>query len=672
MGDAALQRPLAMAVWRRHPAALCALLVMLAAALSVHGLRLLLPIDLWGRAIWAPDAGDIRQILVHDTWLPRLVMAWLCGGALALAGTVFQQLLRNPLASPTTLGVSAGAQLSLAAATLWAPWLLDDGREEVALLGAVLATLLVFGLAWRRALSPLALILGGLVVSLYCGAAGTALQLVYEPYLHAVFIWGAGSLVQQDWSSVTYLLPRVVGVTIMLGLIVKPLTVLGLDDETAQSLGLSLRGVRLFAIILAVALTTFVVSAVGVIGFIGLAAPAMAQSAGARRLRDRIVWAPVIGAALLWLTDQIVLWLGGVHGELIPTGAATALLGGPLLLWLLPRLRFSGQTARANGGLASPRLSSPWPMIAGGVAALGLSIVTALSFGHGPRGWVWLDFAAMKPLLVWRAPRVGAALAAGAMLACAGTLIQRLTRNPMASPEILGVGAGAIIGLIGFLFIAPGFSHALQIIAAALGAGLTLLATMALGRRGSFAPERLLLAGIAVNALFQALVAIIMASGDPRRGVLLVLMTGSTYFVTPADALVVGALAIALLSATPLFVRWLEVLPLGEPTARALGVDLGASRLSILLFSAALTATATLIVGPLSFVGLMAPHLARLMGLSRAWPQLIGASLLGALIMVAADWLGRNLFFPRDMPAGLIASLLGGPYLMFLLSRRSI
>lgn len=117
------------------------------------------------------------------------------------------------------------------------------------------------------------------------------------------------------------------------------------------------------------------------------------------------------------------------------------------------------------------------------------------------------------------------------------------------------------------------------------------------------------------------------------------------------------------------FARWLEILPLGEASSRAVGVGLTASRFRLLLVTAMLTGAATLIVGPLSFVGLMAPHMARMTGLQRPMPQLCGAAIIGALIMLLADWLGRNLLFPYQVPAGLLATFIGGPYFMKLRAR---
>jgi iron complex transport system permease protein len=205
--------------------------------------------------------------------------------------------------------------------------------------------------------------------------------------------------------------------------------------------------------------------------------------------------------------------------------------------------------------------------------------------------------------------------------------------------------------------------------AAAIGALAALIAMLGVGRRAAFAPERMLLTGIAVSTAFGALVAILLASGDPRMGMLLSWMAGSTYRVGAPEALVALALTSALLPLLPLFARCLEILPLGESSSRALGLGLGMSRFRLLLAAAVLTGAATLVVGPLSFVGLMAPHMARMMGLQRPMAQLYGSAVLGAFIMVAADWLGRNLLFPYQIPAGLLATLVGGPYFMWQVGR---
>lgn len=671
MTDLLAQRPLptrARFSFSRHPGWLCGLLLLLCLGLALSDLGRRLPLGEWLAAIARPAEGDMAQLILHFSWLPRLCMALLCGAALALAGTLMQQVLRNPLASPTTLGVSSGAQLGLLIATLWAPWALDYGREWVALAGGGLASLLVFALAWRRALAPLTLILAGLVVTLYLSALNVTLMLVQQQDLNAVFIWGSGSLSQNSWSGVQFLLPRLaIGLLLLLPLL-RPLALLELDDSGVKSLGVPLRFLRIVSLTLSVYLAACVVSVVGVIGFIGLAAPALVRLLGARSFAQRLIWAPLLGGLLLSVTDLGIQRLAGNLAELVPTGAATALLGAPLLLWLLPRLHLPGGQPQSAAEHSFARHPFPARRLLPLLLALATGIVLALGLGRGLEGWSWnLSDAA---LLDWRWPRVMAAASAGCMLALAGCMIQRLTGNPMSSPEVLGISAGAALGLIALLFLLPYSGPLAQLALGGLGAGLTLLLLLGLSRRSGFAPEKVLLIGISITALFDALQVILLAGGDPRGQNLLSWMSGSTYFVGPQMALWVLVCSLVLLAAALPFGRWLELLPLGEGTPRALGVPLGRGRLVLLLLAALLTAGATLIVGPLSFIGLLAPHLARLLGLARAVPQLLGAALLGALVMVAADWLGRTLLFPAQLPAGLLASLLGGAYFMLCLYRR--
>ncbi len=270
---------------------LCAVLVGAAAVATLSNITVQLPPALWLDALASPDIEDMRQVLVHYAFLPRLAVSLLCGAALGLAGTVLQQILRNPLAAPETVGVSAGAYLALALATLLAPALLAYGREWVALAGAFTALASVFALSWHKGLSPLSVVLAGLVVSLYAGAIGAALVVLRHEWLASLFIWGAGSLGQQDWSTTLWLLPRLGAAALLIGLMVRPLTLLGLDDEGARSLGVPLGAYRFAGLAAAVALIAFVVAAVGVIGFIGLAAATLARIGGARRLGQQLVMA---------------------------------------------------------------------------------------------------------------------------------------------------------------------------------------------------------------------------------------------------------------------------------------------------------------------------------------------------------------------------------------------
>ena len=185
---------------------------------------------------------------------------------------------------------------------------------------------IVFVVAWRFKFQPVVVILTGLVMGLYCTAIVTLLMLVNDHYLAGLFIWGGGSLNQNDWRQVTGLFPKVAVCSVLAMLLVRQLSVLTLG-EAAQSLGIKLQFVRAASLFVAVALTIFTVSAVGVIGFLGLAAPAIAQGMGARRIVSRMIIAPLTGAALLIIIDQLLQIYAINTGSSLPTGAVTALIG---------------------------------------------------------------------------------------------------------------------------------------------------------------------------------------------------------------------------------------------------------------------------------------------------------------------------------------------------------
>ncbi len=620
----------------------------------------------------APAAGyDVTRMVLLYSALPRMATALLAGSALALSGALFQQVLRNPLASPTTLGISAGANLALAVATLFAPALLGLGRDLVALAGSAIAAALVFLLGARRGFSPFSLVLSGLVISLWCGALSAILMLLNERYLVSLFIWGAGSLSQQSWSIPLSLAPKLAAVAILSALIIRPLSLLELGEAGASALGLRITQLRFVAVAAAVTLAAFVTSAVGVIGFIGLVAPTIARLSGARRPVEILVWSSLMGGALLWFADGAVQYLAGAMADFLPTGAVTAVFGSPLLLLLLPRLKtrhrvLQGRT-RQGGRLAVGPKALLLALTAVAIIALvGLFLGRALD-----GGWALLDPAAAGEILMLRAPKVFAALASGAMLAVAGVILQRLTGNEMASPEVLGISAGATFGVTVAVFTLAAPDLASQLGSAALGALIVLGIIFVFAARSGLAPERVLLAGIALSAMVDAVVGILSASGDPRAMFLMRWMSGSTYNVDGVTAVTVSAAAALLIALALSTRRWLDILPLGPHAATALGLPLTRSRLALFGLAGLMSAAATLSVGPLSFIGLMGPHLAREAGLVRAFPQMAGAAAIGGGLMVLADWAGRTVVFPYQIPAGLVSALVGAPFLMLMLRKKA-
>ncbi|MEZ2126393.1 MULTISPECIES: Fe(3+)-hydroxamate ABC transporter permease FhuB [unclassified Sinorhizobium] len=617
----------------------------------------------------SPTGYDAKRLVLLYATLPRMATALLAGAALALAGTILQQILRNPLASPTTLGVSAGANLALVSAMLFFPSLTGFTRDGVALLGSSLAAIAIFTISAKHGLSPFALVLSGLIVGLWCGAAAAILVLMNDQYLSGIFIWGAGSLSQQSWTIPLSLAPKVLFLAAFAILATRPLTLAQLSDAGAQSLGLSVKWARAFALALAIALSAIVTSAAGVIGFIGLVAPQIARLAGARRMLSQLIWSPVLGAALLLLTDQMIKLVA--PGDFIPTGAVTALLGGPILIALLPRLETSPRTLPSSFRPSKNLNFAPTTVAV--VLTLALTAaIGAVFLGRSPEGaWTWLPLDAWDQVLPLRIPRVAAAFGAGLVLGATGLVLQRLTGNEMASPEVLGISAGATMGIAVSMFALAAPGLAIQLGFATGGALLVLLLIFLLSARSAFGPNRVLLAGIAFGAMLDAGIGVLAANGDPRGLALIRWMAGSTYFVDNAIAGTALVISLVSLVAASLLYRWLALLQLGPATASELGLNISVARAVLFALAAVMTAAATLVVGPLTFIGLMAPHLAQGLGIRRPAIQLWAAALSGAILLVVADWVGRMIAFPYQVPAGLISALVGTPILLLLFRRRS-
>lgn len=651
------------------PVVLLALSLLLASGLTFYNFSQQLPPAQWFSALRAANPDNITQMVFHYSLMPRLVLSLLIGAGLGMVGVLFQQALRNPLAEPSTLGVASGAQLGLTIATLWG---LPGGlltQQLAAMGGAIIVGLAVFGIAWGKRLSPVTLILAGLVMALYCGAVNQLIGLFNHESLQNIFLWSTGSLNQMDWSHVSFIWPKLLTGLLLSLMLLRPMTLMGLDDGVAKNLGLALALARLAVLTLAIVLSAQLVNAAGIIGFIGLFAPLLAKMLGARRLLSRLLLAPLIGMLLLWLADQSVIWLAA-HWREVPTGTATAIMGSPLLLWLLPRLKTAAAMPAMNQGDNIP-VERQHLLIWGGLGSVILLILAmiALSLGRDAHGWQWASGELWRQLLPWRMPRLAAAVGCGLMLGTAGCIVQRLTGNPMASPEVLGISSGAAVGVVVMLFLVPGDAFGWLLPAGSLGAAVTLMIITFVAGRSGFSPERMLLAGVALSTAFATLLLLLLASGDPRMATLMTWLAGSTYHVDAAQAWRTVIVAVVLLALTPCCRRWLALLPLGGETARSLGLSLTFSRLALLLLASALTAAATLTIGPLSFIGLMAPHIARMLGFRRALPQWVMAALLGGGLMAIADWCGRMVAFPQQIPAGLLATFIGAPYFVYLLRK---
>ena len=593
--------------------------------------------------------------------VPTMLVALTAGGILGLVSVLLQQLVKNTLASDTTLAVGSGANMTLLLVTLFFPSFNLGGSFWVAFIGALSSMAIVFILAAPSRMNPLVLVLGGLVTNILLGAIAALLMIYYAEETLNVMVWAAGSLTQNNWQVSIVLTIASIAAFISLLPLLKPLEIMTLDDRQAKSLGVPVSLIRGLVVGLVAILTALVVSRVGPIGFIGLGAATLVNVFAVRRIGYRLLLGYGFGALLLWVTSNITTILHHYLSLNIPADAMTALLGAPLVIWLIVT------QSRQNTNEITPTLLSVRrePHLRSWCIALVLLIVGILVFTRTANGW---QLNAVWDLIVdFRLPRTLSAAATGIMLATAGVLLQTLTRNPMASPEVLGISSGSAIGVIlAFVFL-PSFGYAGIMLSGLLGAAIVLSLILWLARRVNSA--YLLLVGVAIAALMGGLLSLVKLSGDQRLQAVLSWLSGSTYLASPETAwlLVISALLLFLLSF--MVIKPLEILSLGSGIARELGVSLRLFQSLILILVAALSTISTLAVGPLSFVGLMIPHLATTLGAVQLKRQLQLAAILGAGLMVLADWLGRYVIFPYEIPAGTIAAIIGGAYFLYLMRR---
>ena len=608
---------------------------------------------------------DIASMATQLHLVATSVVALLAGGLLGVVSILLQQLVKNPLASDTTLGVGIGAQLAMLIVTLFLPSLAIYGGLYVAFVGAIMSMGLVFALSAPSRFNPLILILAGLVVNILLAAVANVLVLFFAERSNGMLSWAAGFLAQSSWDSSRALMITATLAAIACLPLLKPLTLMSLDNSQAKRLGVPINGIRALVVVIVAVVTALVISEVGLIGFIGLGAASLVNALGISSIGKRLVTAFGLGALLLLLTSNVALLLEPILGMQIPAGAMTGILGAPLIIWLILRQR------RDRIETITPMMSGQNKTIVFWRWSVGviITIMLACLFVQDINGWgISTDWALTQQ---YRLPRSLSAAATGLMLAVAGVLLQTLTRNPMASPEVLGVSSGAALGVIlGFLLLPSlGLSAGAGtlLISGLSGAMAVLLLVIWLARRVS--SGYLLLVGIGIAAMMDGVMHMVKLSGDPRLEAMLSWLSGTTYSAQPSTVWYLMGIALILLVLSLLIVKPLRVLGLGTGVARNLGVAVTPVTLSLLALVAALSTASTLAVGPLSFIGLMVPHLATSLGAVKLERQLLLAALLGAGVMVIADWIGRYVMFPYELPAGTVAAIIGGGYFLWLIRK---
>ena len=662
-----------------------------------------------GQAIAALFGQDdaSTNALVQDSRLPRTLIAACVGAALAVAGATSQALTRNPLAGPSVLGLvhaSAFAVVALIAVASPGPGVLT----AAAVLGSTVCFGAVFAFAsvGSRGPSPARLTLAGVGLT-GVFLAGIEFFVIYdEVTFESARRWISGSLADRPLDALLPVLP-VLAVGWILALAMGPaLDLLETGDEVASSLGQRVLASRLGAGAAVCLLTGAAVAVGGPIVFIGLMVPHVCRKLVGAANRAVIPASLVVGALFLVVADTIARRPFGA-GEL-PVGVITALVGGPVFVLVARearRIAVTQATAppvpldappeptglrtrwRARDRYVGVRL--PWTTVrfrpAVPLAFLALAAVAVAALvAHLVVGEYHLSVGAVIDALrgdgdagnrfvvrQLRLPRPLVGLAAGAAFGLSGALLQRVTGNDLASPDLLGVMAGANLGVTVLTFGFPELPATMRLpvaLVCGLAAGLLVLLVAGGGGR---APLRVLLIGAGVTVVAQAVVAAVAANGELVHAFRIVLwIVGGLYGRSWTELNIAVNSLFVLAPAAFLLSRRLDHMEMGDDLAVAVGVPVRSTRGAAFVVACSLAAVGVATTGPIAFVGLAAPHLARrLVGDATAGLLAVSAA-AGAAVVVIADLVARTALAPREIPTGVLVPLVGVPVLLTLLHRQ--
>lgn len=275
-----------------------------------------------------------------------------------------------------------------------------------------------------------------------------------------------------------------------------------------------------------------------------------------------------------------------------------------------------------------------------------------------------------QDMVIWniRFPRNIVAALVGANLAVAGAILQAVMKNPLADPQIVGVSSGAGLAGVIILILFPSWEYLVPMVAF-VGALAAALMVYALAWRNGIRPTRIILAGVAVAAfLGSGISALLVFYGDRVQGALLWMVGGLSARSWPQVYVLVPYTVVGLILAF-LGSRRLTILSLGDETAKGLGLPVEQTRFMMTAVAAFLAASAVSVAGLIGFVGLVIPHIARMIIGTEYRFLLPGSAFLGAAVLVVSDTLGRVLFSPVEVPVGIIMAFFGAPFFLWLLRR---
>ena len=285
-------------------------------------------------SLWSPD-DSLASFVIWELRLPRFILAFFVGAALGMAGAIIQSITRNPIGSPSLMGVTSGAAFAI----ILSMAVLDISQQHrlwIGTIGGFVAAAITFSMAWKTRLDPIYLTLSGMSISLFFAAGITIMLITSEIEAQGIYVWLTGSLNDRTWHHVWQIVPYAFVGLILGAILSRPLDLLLLDEDTGKAIGLNIMRWRLILGLLAVVLTAVTVSIAGPISFIGLIAPHIVrfflnQPNQAVSHKLLLPLSALVGGSLVAVADI------PANIQQVPVGIFSILVGVPVFIWLISR-----------------------------------------------------------------------------------------------------------------------------------------------------------------------------------------------------------------------------------------------------------------------------------------------------------------------------------------------
>lgn len=604
---------------------------------------------------------DLFVFILKNYILSRIGVCFICGVLLSLASLLLRKIMHNILVSDTTLGVSSASGFFLLLASLFFPFFYENFKIIIAFIGAIIILIPIFVLGYKKRFNNVSIILLGLISSLFFSALISLFILLYPEESKTFLFYNSGYFTQnglKDFFQIAFF--SSIGF-VFLYFFSASFKVLTLGDIVAKSLGVNVILSKIITLALSAYFIALVISFVGSIAFLGLFASILIHQFKFDDIKKEFLFCSLIGGFSLLNIDLILQLLQLLKDINLPTGSVVSFLGVPLLIYIIfKKIKiYPNNNDFLDGNYF---FVSKYILFGIGFILLVLIFIVNLYFDFSNLS---INFIISKEIIDLRFYKLIILACSGALMAIVGFILQRLSFNTMASSEFLGINSGASLGVLFALWFAPFFIWPLALIGALIV--LFLLIFLCFVKKINI--QKIILLGVCIMFLTDSFFKLVLLSADVRVYSFLAFTQAGILNANSTNALIICIFTFVSFLIVPFFIRWLNALRLGEICAMSIGLDLFKIRIILLIFCALISVLIVLNTGPFSFVSLLAPHLANLFFVQNIKIKLFLAALIGALVMLLAEFLSKIFAFPYEIPLGIIATLLGSVYFIFMVRK---